>query len=122
MAHHVFERCWRFVVARGKRAAIFVTHQPGASMLFPKAPERHRADAEEWLGRAARVALHTWDKERLLTAARLSYALADLIERRRATFAKALPAQSSGCSTDSAIAVIPASFSGDSLASRNDHT
>lgn len=96
-------------------------------MLFLEDTERHRANAEDWVGRAGLVPADSWDRERLLTAARLSYACADLIERRRPRVWQCAPAQSTGGfsgssgSSGSTAAVMPASLSADSRASRKDH-
>lgn len=51
-------------------------------MLFVTIVEKYRSDAEDWLSRAVRSPVGSWDRERLLTAAKLNRVLADRIERR----------------------------------------
>lgn len=50
-------------------------------MLFVSFAERWRSDAEEWLDRAALASAGSWEREQLVSAAKLNRALADLIDR-----------------------------------------
>ena len=51
-------------------------------MLLVDITERYRADAQVWLSRAALMPDGSWDRERLTTAAKLNYAIAELIDQR----------------------------------------
>jgi hypothetical protein len=77
--------------------------------------DKYLADAQTWLSRAALMPVNSWDRERLMTAAKLNFALASLMERRHWNRS----AQSRPCSV-STTEGIPASFSLESRASRND--
>lgn len=56
--------------------------RPLGFMLIVTITDKFRADADEWLGRAAQMPVGSWDRERLTTAAKLNYAFAKLLDRR----------------------------------------
>jgi len=76
-----------------------------------------RCLAQTWLDRAAHMPRGSWDRERLITAARLNQALASLIECCQELARDPTAAQLPGCRWRSAGTVTPASCSDEKRAS-----
>lgn len=92
----------------------------GAAMLV-RTTDLYRADAHQWLSRAAAMPVNSWERERLTTAAKLNYNLARQIDLRNSACA-GKRSQSPACASGSTTEETPASVSGESQASRSDQT
>ena len=86
-------------------------------MLFATSTEEIRCLAQTWLDRAAHMPRGSWDRERLITAARLNQAFANLIECCQGVVRDQPAAQLPGCRCRSPGTVTPASFSDEMRAS-----
>ncbi len=90
-------------------------------MVLIDITDKYRSDAQSWLGRAAQMPVGSWDRERLMTAAKLNHALAELIDRRCGRHVEPFDSLQSRWGPLSTTDATPASFSGESRASRKDH-
>ena len=82
VSHQTGKHCWQHGRLGGMQGALKFLRGPAASMLHVEMTGKYRADAQDWLFRASLMPFDSWDRDRLTTAAKLNYAIAELIERR----------------------------------------